>query len=490
MGVFANARERFPVIKFLVNAQKTVWYPILFGILCLFGGINNYTVYIPIMWLLIAMHLFSVLFTDDNKVFLVPLCMMYFAIGKDYASDAFFTSNGNMLSFMHKDALKNIIAMGIIGVGALLIRLVADGSIAAVFKKRRRFTWGIIALSIAFLLNGIFSPTYNIANFGFGALMAMGFAVIYILVSGIIDRSDNVVTYACYIMVSLAYSTLMQILVVVYRLFINGKLLLEVSSGVFVINRGQMTLGWGVSTVVAGIFVLGIPAAMFLAKNRRAPVFSFFSCILFITGTLVVNARGAMAASVIIFVICSILCCVNGKNRKCLRICTAVLILLVAAALIYTCCNMSLEEIGDFLRFDFSNDSGRQELWINGISDFKKSPIFGAGFADGAYSDAERQNNFYSNMYHCIFVQLPAALGIVGCIAFLVHIVELFGVTFARFSANRFIVLCVPFMILGMSILDNFFFYLQFQILYCVFLAVAEKTLPYNITPCTKKGAT
>lgn len=57
MGVFAKWREQIPFIKFLVNAQKTVWYPVLFAALCILGGINNYTVYIPVMWVLIAFSL-------------------------------------------------------------------------------------------------------------------------------------------------------------------------------------------------------------------------------------------------------------------------------------------------------------------------------------------------------------------------------------------------------------------------------------------------
>ena len=138
---------------------------------------------------------------------------------------------------------------------------------------------------------------------------------------------------------------------------------------------------------------------------------------------------------------------------------------------------MTLEELLAFLRIDEYRDSGRGNLWKNGLEDFKKSPFFGAGLSDGGYPDGEESKNFYSNMYHCILVQMPGAMGIVGCIAILVHFVDLAKTFFKSFSINKMLLLFVPLMIIGMSLFDNFFFYLDFQIPYGVFLALAEKQL-------------
>ncbi len=478
MGIFARLRERSAVIKFLVNAQKTVWYPILFGILCFVGGVNDYTVYIPIMWVLISMHLFSVLFTDDNKVFLTPLCMTYFALGQDTPSDAFYASNGEMLSFMHEDALKHIIAMGIIGVGALIIRLILDGSVTAALKKRRAFTWGIVAMDIAFILNGFLSPTHLPADIGYGALFAMGFTVVYILVAGMLEHSNDFGKYACYVMVFLAYSTLFQAMSVIWRLYSEGKYVFDLYSGTLVIDRSLITLGWGVSNVITGIFILGIPAAIYLAKNSRAGCFYFFSCPIFVLGAVLVNTRSAMLAGAVSLVIFVILGCISGKKRVHVGIYTAVLLLLICAAAVFIkTSDIPIDKIIDGLRLDVNADNGRFELWQNGIKDFKSSPVFGAGFSDGGYDESLANNNVYSNMYHCILVQLPGAMGIIGCIAFIIHAAEAAILAFKHPSTDRFLMLGVPFMIILMSLFDNFFFYLHFQILYGVFCAVAEKTL-------------
>ena len=70
---------------------------------------------------------------------------------------------------------------------------------------------------------------------------------------------------------------------------------------------------------------------------------------------------------------------------------------------------------------------------------------------------------------------MPGAMGIVGCVAILMHFFELAKTFFKKFSMDKMLLLFVPLMIIGMSLLDNFFFYLEFQIFYGVFLALAEK---------------
>ncbi len=476
MGIFAKLRESSKTIKYLVCMQKTAWYPILYGSLCFIGGIHDHRVYIPIMWVLISMHLFAVLFADDNKVFLTSLCMTYFALGMDNPADSFHVSDGDMLSFMHEDALIHLVAMGVIGIGSLIVRLIIDGSVASALKKRGHFTWSILAMNIAFILNGLFSPTYEIANLGYGMLLAFVLTVVYFLVSGMLDNSESAVKYACTVAVCLAYSAFLQIGTVILRLNANGKYIITPASGNPYINRSMISLGWGVLTVVAGIIVLGIPAAMYLAKRSRASLFYYLSCFVFILGTVLVNARNAMVAGAAVFAVCALLCCISGKNKGRIRLYTALSAALAFAVLIYLLCSGGLaEKLMSALRLDSIVDKGRLSLWKNGLGDFAKSPVFGAGFADGGYASEARNNNFYSNMYHCILVEIPGAMGIVGCLAFLMHAADILRLTFKRISVDRLLILCLPLVIILMSLLDNFFFYPQFQILYCVFCVAAER---------------
>ena len=480
MGIFAKWRERYAPIRLGVNFLKTPWYPVLFAVLCVIGGTHSHTVYVPVLWIMTAIILFSVLFTDDNKVFLTPLLMIFFTLGQDTASDSFLESDGDMLSFMDGGAFVQVIIICTICVGSFIARLFLDGSVASFFKRKRHFTWGIIIMDIAFLTNGLFSPVYDPVNLGIGAFLAMGFTIVYFLVLGMLEKSENPATYACYAMLATAYAAFLQMLTVVVRLAIKGDyFILFKSIGELVINRNELTLGWGVTTVVAAVFVLGIPAAMYLAKDHKFSLFSYASAILFILGTLMINVRSAMAVGILTFVIFAVWLCFKGKNRKLIRIylggsaVLAIVVLILADRFVAPLPSI-LEKLSSLLRFSVDLDSGRGKLWANGISDFLSSPVFGVGFNDGGLAETARQNNFFSNMYHCILVELPGAMGIFGCAAFILHSVQLATLCFKRFSLRKTLLLFIPIMIIGASLVDNFFFYLHFQIFYGAFLAVAE----------------
>ena len=472
-------REENKIIHFLVNFQNSAWYPTFFAALCIFSGTNTYEVYIPVLWILTFFVLFSAFFADDNKVFLTPLLMIFFGLGTDVNEDAFFNSNGSMLASFNKDTFPQIIVMLIICVGALIIRLVVDGSVAAAFKKRRMFTLGIIAMDVAFLCNGLFGADPSSSNLGYGALLASCFTGVYFLVSGMLESSKGVTEYACYAMTGTAYIALMQIMTVAMRAIIHGKFFIEYPNGSTQINRHTLVLSWGVTTVVAAVFVLGIPAAMYLAKNRKYPILSYFSSILFVFGAFLINARSAIITGVLVFFICSILCCIKGKNVIQNRVFTAIIFSVSAFAVAFVLYQIFsspelMETFKSIFRLKEGLDSGRFNLWRDGWEDFKSSPIFGIGFEDGGYAENIKRENFYSNMYHCIFIQLPGAMGIVGVTAFVIHLVSLGWATFKKFSINKLLILFVPFAVLLLSLLDNFFFYPHFQIFYCVFLAVAE----------------
>jgi hypothetical protein len=77
-------------------------------------------------------------------------------------------------------------------------------------------------------------------------------------------------------------------------------------------------------------------------------------------------------------------------------------------------------------------------------------------------------------MYHNIGLQFLAGMGIVGTAAFIFHLVEMGKLFFVKFSLDKFLLMLIPIMVIGTSIVDNFFFYPNFQIFYGVFLALAE----------------
>ena len=72
---------------------------------------------------------------------------------------------------------------------------------------------------------------------------------------------------------------------------------------------------------------------------------------------------------------------------------------------------------------------------------------------------------------------MSASCGILGISALLLHIKDFFILAFRRARLDRLFLLAVPVMILTMSLVDNFFFYLNLQIFYVAFLCLAEEHL-------------
>ena len=479
MGFGKRLRERSSLIRFLVEAQKTVWYPVLFAVLCVISGTNNHTVYLPIMYLLCAFVVFSALFTDDTKVFVTPLLMMFYGLGNDADSDTFFETHGDMLSCFEKSALVQLIIIGAVSLGALIVRLIADGSLSKAIKTRGFFTYCIFALDAAFILNGIFGACYRPINLLFGIVTSIAITAVYVLARSMLDRSSDPVGYSCYAMVATAYVALCQILIIALREYIDGSFFVISGGEISAVNRNVLNLAWGAPTVVAAVFALGIPAAMYLSKEHRFSLFSYASAIFFVAGAVIINTRSAMLVGAVMFCICAIICCIKGRNRRLHRIYSATAGTLLILGVLYVHFSIIplsslIPKILDLLRLDGGSDSARLQIWRDAILDFTSSPIFGIGFNDGGFSHTSRFNNVYSNMYHCVILQFPASMGIIGCLAFIFHLFQLARFTFKNLRTDVFLAMLVPFMILGMSLVDNFFFYPTFQIFYAFFLALAE----------------
>ena len=191
MGIFAKWRERYAPIRAGVDFLKTPWYPVLFAILCVLGGTHDHTVYVPVLWIMTVIILFSIFFTDDNKVFLVPMLMIYYSLGRDNSSAKPGIGDDLLTSSFHPAGFAFIVVCGVVVAGAFVARLIADGSIAAAFKKRRTATIGILALDVALMLNGAFSPTYTPMNLLYGFIIAITFTLFYFACSGMLSNSKT-----------------------------------------------------------------------------------------------------------------------------------------------------------------------------------------------------------------------------------------------------------------------------------------------------------
>ena len=454
---------------------NSVWYPVCLGALCAFSGLGGSSRYTVCMGLIAVTVLLTVLFATDMKPLFAPMLMSFCALGKD-SKESYADQVGDVMLSYHGWAFAFVIGLGILAVLALLLRFWKDGTLRDIRENGGRCGWSILILDVAFLCNGICSAHWLPIDLAYGALMAFGFTFFYFICVSIARQGEDVAKYACQCMVCASALGAVQILALLLQLHGQGQL--DFQMGMLTgESRNAIELGWGISTSISAFLVLGIPAAFYLAANHRFSLLSYLMGFLIFGLVFVVACRGPILAGAMAVLIGVIGACF-GKNKGLCRKYALVVVCSLPVALIL--CHfflMPLPSLGEKLlqvsRFDSLSQDGRLVLWERGWQDFAAWPVFGVGFEKGAFVGWEVLRNVFANMYHNVFVQFAAAMGILGVGAFGVHLWQV-GRLFWKPKGKTVLLLTLPVMILMMSLVDNFFFYLNQQIAYCMFLAVAE----------------
>ena len=492
MTIFDRIREKNNLISLIVKIQNTAFFPALFALLCVISATNGKEIYIPCMWLITAITVFTGLFSDDLKVFIVPAFMAYYTVGMDVGED-YFTLSSAKPSF-DSSSVWHFVACIVIIVAVLLYRLISSGLIKEMLLKKGVFFWGIIFLGSALIVNGLFSPSWNISTLLFGVMLALVFAIFYMLFVTVLAHSKDGIAYACKTLVFTGYTVIAQLAVIAYRLHLNDNLIIR-RWGFTRLNRPMLSVSWGPATIVGAVAVLSIGAAIYLMRNRKWSFLSFLSAVAFWGFTVLVDTRSAIIVGGAVLVLGLIICCLSGKNKRANRLSVALLFLSLLSAMLFIIKKFPedykdiFEKILDFLRLDMKFDSfealdgffsERLSIWKDGISDFLSNIIFGTGFSWGYFTPQAASSNLFVNMYHNIAIQLLASMGIVGALAFLIHAKHVLEVILRRFSADKMLLMIIPLSIIGMSLADNFFFYPNFIIVYTAFLAAGEITLEHS----------
>ena len=476
MDFFKNIREKNRAVAAVAAWQKTIWFPAVYAVLGVVSCSFGMAAYIPVYYIFMLLTVFAALFCEDSKVLLAPLLISYFAVGGDGILN-YGQAITDVSLFFEPAGLVNMYIVGSVMAAAILFRLIADGTIAAVFRRRGLLTWGFLALAAAMLLNGIFSAAWEPLDLAWGLFMAVGLLLAYFIVPAMSDKTENIVGYLLRVCLIVGLMICAEEWILMGRLAADG-MLLELDeagkwTGGFV--RDYQVLGWGVSTYAAGMLAILIAPTMALAYSNRRGVWYYLAAVVMFLTIILLNARTAMLMGGIILLACMIICCF-GTNRKQNRIVFAAI---AAAALVCVAGIWAVMGTNDFfgfiaemLRFD-QGDNHRFERWANGWKDFLSAPIFGVGFMDGAATDP----SMYSNMYHNIFVQLIGALGVFGLLAFLFHIIQVAVLCVRKFRLERLLVLLGAAAVILTSLLDNFFFFFSVQLFYGAFLAAAELML-------------
>ena len=487
MTVFDRIREKNKIIAFLVRLQNSSLYPIFFAIVCIISGTHPKEVYLPLIWFLTLTVIFGGLFSKDFKIFLVAALLLGYTPGYDYGVSSSTFEPSSIFHF----AICILLILAVI-----FYRLISAGLLKEIVRKKGLFFWGIIAIDVALVLGGAFTSGWRPINILYGILIGAGLTIFYCVFIVLLSHSEDITAYACKILVCAGSVAVVQTLIKALQLYLSGIDILRAGSS-FILNRDHLVLSWGPPTITAAVMALAVPAALYLARERRFPILSNICATSFLAFIFIINTRSALIFGGVIYLVGIVFCCINGKNKTANRVYAISLVgiaIIGCAVLLITSEDpqkavsklFSVIRLGFLLESDSSFTEifgSRAAIWKEGLSNFVSSftsVIFGVGFSVGRTIEdwkLTRDPNIFDKMYHNIVIEFLGSMGLVGITAFIYHLKHGLELIFRKFDLSRILVLFVPILILSMSLLDNFFFYPNFIIVYAVFLACAELML-------------
>ena len=369
-----------------------------------------------------------------------------------------------------------------IAILTLIIRLAMDEEIGrgTLFSKKRSMLLGMILLGVSYLLSGIGSEKYleYVKSNLFFALIQFGSVILlYFIFSAAIKWDKMDLDYFAWIglVMGLVVAAEVGCIYISENVIVNGQII-----------RGRIYSGWGCYNNIGAMISMSIPFAFYFAnrKKRFGSIFMLIGCFL-LAAVFFSCSRGSMVGGVAAFAASFIYTYIKAKKNPEIRIATyVILVLSVIFAIIYGDKIIYLFDavpsISDVDNGSLSfNDSGRFDIYLNGLKVFAEYPVFGQTFYPATFpmydfSDVDAFSSFFPPRWHNTIIQILASCGSVGMIAYLYHRFETVRMFWKkRTDTNVFIAISIL-ALLGMSMLDCHFFNVGPVLTYSAVLAFAE----------------
>lgn len=388
------------------------------------------------------------------------------------AESVYFASSGGVY----------ILIFAAIALVCFIVRLALDKSIGfkKLFTHKRTLLSGMLILSAAYFISGIGSEGYQERvgkHLLFSLLQFSSIVVLYFLFSATVKWNQRCIRYFAWLGVCMGLVCSLE-LVHIYltaNVIVNG-----------VIDRGPIYTGWGITNNIGAMIAMSIPFAFYLACKSKRPYLFIILATVLETGLFFSCSRTAILCGSASYIAGFVIAFLKSEEKRVFRISTYVFLgicLVGALASLDFFLNLfqgvpsivgSSESGG--LKF---NDSGRFNIYKEGLKVFARSPIFGESFfprdyAPWEFSVVEKLSSVIPPRWHNTFIQLGASCGLVGLLAYGFHryqTVKLF--LKKRTFFNLFIAIALIALVL-MSMLDCHFFNIGPVLFYSMALAVAE----------------
>lgn len=453
-----------PLIKIIRKCLDSVWAMVL--IIGLAAISNVFGLEIPVYYMYTLMIILACLFCDDLLCAFPMSCCSYMT----------FSKSNNPLSkeqtsiFLEQSAITHMIIIGITIFIFILSRVTFELITDKEKRKVPKLFYGFFALGLAYILGGLFSSSYSLqtAIFGLIQILALGFTYFCFYYTVNWKRvSEN------YFPLLFTLIGVLMCIEILYMLIDAG---LFVTDGAF--SRSNLYTGWGHYNNVASAMIFCIPAPFYFACTKKNGwIYSLIGTV-FLVFLIFNQSRNGMLMGSIIYAICALLTLIKstGKERiKNLGLFAFLFLCLVGGFIVFK------EKIQDIFASVYkagTDDSGRIEIYVNGLKQFKESPIFGKGFYE---CDAYRwgvtyqTGDFLPPRYHNTYVQILACCGIIGILAYLFHRFQTLKMLWKNKNLGNMIIAITLLGFILLSLFDCHFHNFGPGFLYSALLILSEK---------------
>ena len=410
-----------------------------------------------------ALVVYICVFGED----LLPLAPIF---GCAYIAPSTANNPGRSIStvFSGSSLVLIILIAGVI-LAAFCYRIIRDRK--KLFHCKRKLIIGMLLLSGAYLLSGIGSVGYwELApkNILFALCQSAGVMLPYWLLTGGVDWKKARKDYLIWIGVGMGAVLLCQVL----RIYNTGSV---VKSGI--IYRDGIYTGWGMYNNLGCMMAMMIPFAFCLAARYKKSAYGILGGAVILLGVYMTCSRTSIIFGTVCFVACICLSLFYTDNRK-----GKAKVLLMAAGIVVVVLvllHKPLFRLFSQVLDDASELDSRFDIYIRGMREFFRNPIFGTSFypkkglAWGwATTDVAE---FLPDRWHNTVIQLLASTGIVGLAAYSVHRLQTVRLVMSFHTKEKWLITCSCLVMLLCSLLDCHFFNVGPTLFYSVTLAFLEK---------------
>lgn len=365
------------------------------------------------------------------------------------------------------------ITFAILAIGALV--LIIGAFIAHIFLYKKhlqikelpssKLFWGIVAVSGALLLNGLFSfENYQPINITFALILVFALAFCYFTFFLGINAKKDILEYVIYILYVASVLLVLEMIILLLRdatLNENGSIIKE-----------SLILGWGVWNNVGGMLTMLLPVHFYYAATKKHGYIFYISAVIVYLTIALTLSRSSLLFATIVFAICVVIICSKGCNTRTNRIITACVAAIGVLGVI-ALFDKIYAVLGSYISQGLG-DNGRLALYKHGIENFLSNPIFGGGL--GSCPEDNFGHGIDPNRYHNTVIELLATCGIVGFGAYAFHRYQTIRLVWKKRSDLSVIFLSI--VILGLlltSLLDNHIFNIYPTMYYSIVLCVLTK---------------